>query len=166
MDVGTKTIRVGTKTDCQEPGMLNNSEIRRVGSAEQVQPGPHHVVSCEVGGSQLLRPWLSSTARKTRRVSSRSQFQQRKRTCCDLQSRGAKMVYRFYLKQSSKKRKEDREYNVISWRSPAELRHLSSEPYKVAPLHSLNLQMYTAMHLRVRLIFLGTFSKLGEVTAR
>jgi len=36
--------------------------------------------------------------------------------------RGERMVHRFYLKQSSKKRKGGREYNVISWRIPAELR--------------------------------------------
>jgi len=36
--------------------------------------------------------------------------------------RGDKIVHRFYLKQSSKKRKGDREYDVISWRIPAELR--------------------------------------------
>jgi len=31
-------------------------------------------------------------------------------------------IHRFYLKQSSKKRKGGNEYNVISWRIPAELR--------------------------------------------
>ncbi|ADM28771.1 hypothetical protein Igag_1979 [Ignisphaera aggregans DSM 17230] len=33
-----------------------------------------------------------------------------------------KIMHRFYLKQSSKKRKGNSEYNVISWRIPAELR--------------------------------------------
>jgi len=33
-----------------------------------------------------------------------------------------KIVHRFYLKQSSKKRKGNSEYNVISWRIPAEFR--------------------------------------------
>jgi len=36
--------------------------------------------------------------------------------------RGERTVHRFYLKQSSKKRKGGSEYNVISWRIPAELR--------------------------------------------
>jgi len=33
-----------------------------------------------------------------------------------------KTTHRFYLKQSTKKRKGDKEYNVVSWRIPAELR--------------------------------------------
>jgi len=36
--------------------------------------------------------------------------------------RGGRTLHRFYLKQSSKKRKGGNEYNVISWRIPAELR--------------------------------------------
>jgi len=36
--------------------------------------------------------------------------------------RGGRTLHRFYLKQSSRKRKGDREYNIISWRIPAEFR--------------------------------------------